>query len=152
MRPRRLAILGFGKLGRACCEAILASEDLRLAGIVRRPEHLEAPLPSALRDVPVAGDIEELDAVDATLLCLPPQLVTANAHDLLQHGMPVVECAALEGDAFRTHEERLDRLAQRRHVAAVLGAGWDPGAHTVLNGLFALLIPRGHTDCTDRPA
>jgi diaminopimelate dehydrogenase len=78
-------------------------------------------------------------------------MVTAAAHDLIQHGLPTVECAALDREVFGSHKERLDRLAQRQHVAAVLGAGWDPGALTLLRGLFALLVPKGHTDVTNRP-
>lgn len=151
MRPRRLAVIGLGRLGRACAEAIVAAEHLRLAGVVRRAERLDVSLPGAFRDVPVAADIAELDAVDAALLCVPSQLVTAAVHDLIQHGLSTVECAALDGEVFRSHKERLDRLAQRHHVAAVLGAGWDPGALTLLRGLFALLVPKGHTDLTDRP-
>jgi diaminopimelate dehydrogenase len=143
--------MGFGRLGHACAEAIVAAQDLRLAGLVRRAESLGAALPAMFRDVSVTADIAELTAVDAALLCLPPQMVTAAAHDLLQHGMPAVECAALDGEVFRSHKERLDRLAQRQHVAAVLGAGWNPGALSLFRGLFALLIPKGHTDTTDRP-
>jgi len=38
-----LAIIGFGRLGKACVEAIAATEDLAVAGIVRRPESLNQP-------------------------------------------------------------------------------------------------------------
>jgi diaminopimelate dehydrogenase len=151
MRPRRLAVVGFGKLGRACAEAIVATEDLRLAGVVRRAERLDAALPSGLEDVQATVDIGDLDAVDAALLCVPPQLVTTTAHDLLQHRIPVVECAVLQGENVRVRKERLHRLAQRHHVTAVLGAGWDPGALSLLRGLFTLLVPKGHTGTTDRP-
>lgn len=151
MRPRRLAVIGLGKLGRACGEAIVAAEDLRLAGLVRRPESLNSALPEALKDVAVTAVLEELDAVDAALLCLPPELVTTTAHDLLQHKMPVIECAVLHGEDPRVRQERLHRLAQRHHVAAVLGAGWDPGALSLFRGLFAVLVPKGHTDVSDRP-
>jgi hypothetical protein len=143
MRPRRLAVIGFGRLGRACAEAIMATDDLRLAGLVRRAGSLAAPLPAALQEVPVSADIEELDAVDAALLCLPPQLTAATAHDLLQHRLPIVECAALDEKVAKEARERLDRLAQRHHVPAVLGAGWDPGALTLLRGLFSYGIIYG---------
>jgi diaminopimelate dehydrogenase len=107
-------VIGFGRLGRACAEAIATSDDLRLAGFVRRAERLGASLPM-FREVPVSADVAELDAVDAALLCLPSPMVTATAHDLLQHGLPTVECAALDGAVFRRRKERLDRLAQRQH-------------------------------------
>jgi diaminopimelate dehydrogenase len=144
-------VIGFGRLGRACAEAVVTSDDFRLAGLVRRAERLGAPLPTLLRDMPVSADVAELNAVDAALLCLPSPMVTTAAHDSLQHGLPTVECAALDGAVFRRHKERLDRLAQRQHVAAVLGAGWNPGALSLLRALFALLIPKGHTEATDRP-
>lgn len=51
---RPLAIIGFGRLGKACGEAIAASEDLAVAGLVRRPESLNRPLPERLRGVAVA--------------------------------------------------------------------------------------------------
>ena len=151
MRPRRLAVIGLGKLGRACAEAIVATDDLRIAGVVRRAQRLDEALTSEFGDVPVTADIGELDAVDAALLCLPPRLVTTTAHDLLQHRIPVIECAVLQGEDLRVRKERLHRLAQRHHIAAVLGAGWDPGALTLLRDLFALLVPKGHTDVTNRP-
>jgi diaminopimelate dehydrogenase len=105
-------VIGFGRLGRACAEAIATSDDLRLAGFVRRAERLGASLPTMFREVPVSADVAELDAVDAALLCLPSPMVTATAHDLR---LPTVECAALDGAVFRRHKERLDRLAQRQH-------------------------------------
>jgi diaminopimelate dehydrogenase len=151
MRPRRLAVVGFGRLGRACAEAVLATQDLRLAGLVRRAASLGAPLPPAFRAVRVASGVEDLRAVDTVLLCLPPQLVAGAAHDLLQHRLAIVECARLGAEDFRAQQERLDHLARRHHVAAVLGAGWDPGALPLLRDLFALLIPKGHTETSDRP-
>jgi diaminopimelate dehydrogenase len=144
-------VIGFGRLGRACAEAIVSTEDFRLAGLIRRAGNLGETLPAMFENVPVKTGIEELDVVDAALLCLPAQLVTTTVHDLLQHRVPIVECAMIHGEAFRAHKERLHRLAQRHHVAAVLGAGWDPGALSLFRGLFALLVPKGHTDTTDRP-
>jgi diaminopimelate dehydrogenase len=99
MRPRRLAVIGLGKLGRACAEAIVATNHLRLAGLVRRAERLDMGLPTGFGDVPVTAEISELDAVDAVLLCLPPQFVTTTAHDLLQQRIPIMECAKIRGEA-----------------------------------------------------
>ena len=48
---RRLGVIGLGRLGKASGEAIVATEDLAVAGIVRRPESLNQPLPAALRGV-----------------------------------------------------------------------------------------------------
>ena len=72
---RRVAVIGLGRLGKACGGAIGASE----AGscrIVRRPKNLSPPLPQTLRDVPIARHTSELGTFDLALICLPtPPLV-----------------------------------------------------------------------------
>jgi hypothetical protein len=76
---RRLAIIGLGRVGKACGEAIAASEDLSVAGIVRRPQSRHQPLPPSLREAPVALHASELADIDAALICLPAALVRAAA-------------------------------------------------------------------------
>lgn len=151
MRALRLAVVGFGKLGRACIRAISKDEQATLAGVVRQREHVEQQPPRGFETVPVAGHITELGRVDAALICVPTAHVLAVAHDLLQKGIPIVECATLHGEAFQKHKAELDKSATRHKVSAVVGAGWDPGALSVFRNLFALLTPRGHTEITRRP-
>ena len=86
---RRLAIIGLGRLGKACGEAIVATEDLAVAGIVRRPKSLNQPLPETLRGVAVAPHASELGSFDAALICLPTAVVLEAATDLLQTVSPL---------------------------------------------------------------
>ena len=148
---RRLAIIGFGRLGRACGEAIAASADLAVAGLVRRPESLNRPLPEALCDAAVVPHASELSSFDAALICLPTAVALAAAKDLLQHRIPIVEAAAVPSAAYQSYKRELDRVAFRHKVAAVIGAGWEPGMLSVFRGLFAVLCPKGHSDMRDRP-
>lgn len=147
----RLAVLGFGRLGRACGEAIFASTDLMLAGIVRRPERLDETLPGAFRAVPVVSHVGELQDVTGALVCLPAEQVAGAAHDLLQHRIPLVECAELHDQVFRLHKDNIQRMAWHHRVPTVVGAGWDPGALSLFRGLFALLTPKGYTETRSRP-
>lgn len=149
MKRLRLAIIGFGKLGKACIQAIEADDQVELAGLVRR--YPAQSLPPAFRDIPCVAHISELARVDAALICVPTEYVAGVAHDLLQHGIPIVECASLHGNAFEDHFHEIDRIASRHKVAAVVGAGWDPGALSLFRSLFALLTPNGHTEITHRP-
>lgn len=151
MKVLHLAVVGFGKLGRACIRAINEDEQSVLAGVVRRREHLAQKLPAGFEHIPVAGHITELEHVDVALVCVPGESVMGVAHDLLQGGTPLVECAKLHGKPFQAHKNELDRLATRYKIAAIAGAGWDPGMLSVLRNLFALLTPKGHTDITHRP-
>jgi diaminopimelate dehydrogenase len=147
----RLAVIGFGQLGRACIQAINEDEQSQLAGVVRRHDVITQKLPKGFETIPVAGHISELGHVDAALICVPVEAVVGIAHDLLQAGIPVVECANLHGEAFQAHKSELDRYANHFRVPAIVGAGWDPGMLSVFRDLFALLIPKGHTDITHRP-
>lgn len=149
MKRLRLAIIGFGKLGKACIQAIETDDQVELTGIVRR--YPAQSLPPAFKDIPCVAHISELAQVDAALICVPSEYVAGAAHDLLQHGIPIVECASLHGDAFEDHFHEIDRIASRHKVAAVVGAGWDPGALSLFRSLFALLTPNGHTEITHRP-
>jgi diaminopimelate dehydrogenase len=151
MKRRRVAIVGFGKLGKACAYALQQDEGLVPAGIVRRPESLKEKLPAAFGNIPVVAHVSELQAVDAALVCVPAEHVAGVAHDLMQRKIPIVECAVFHDEAWRHHKDDLDRIAKRYRVPAVVGAGWDPGAMSLLRSLFALLIPKGATEMTHRP-
>jgi diaminopimelate dehydrogenase len=151
VRRLRLAVVGFGRVGTACAETILGAPDLELAGVVRPPEEAALPLPDALALAPSVAHISELARVDAALVCVPTEQVLGVAHDLLQHGVPIVECANLEGDALRALWDEIERMAHHHRVAAMVGAGWNSGAVSSLERLFDLLIPKGHTSVTNRP-
>jgi diaminopimelate dehydrogenase len=147
MRPRRLAVVGWGRLGRACAAALHDAADLALAGVVRRAQRLGEP-GGPPRGVACVAHVSELGAIDAALLCVPSEAATGAARELLQARMPLVECARFDGEALRRHHDEIVHLAQRHRVAAVVGAGWDPGLLAQLRSLFELLIPRGDTRVT----
>lgn len=112
---------------------------------MRRPERLGTPLPKEISGVPVVTHAGALRDVGVALLCLPPAAVCGAAHDLLQHCVPIVECAALHGAEFSAHADALRRIALHYRTPAIVGAGWDPGMLSLLRGMLALLAPKGHT-------
>lgn len=146
MKRLQVAVIGFGKVGRACASAILADEQLALAGIVRRRESLSEHRTPPFANIPVVAHASDLGRIDAALLCVPTVEVLAAARELLQHRIPVVECATLHGDALQQHHEELNRSAVHHKVSVIVGAGWDPGALSLFRALFALLTPKGHTE------
>ncbi|MBI1921201.1 MAG: diaminopimelate dehydrogenase [Geobacter sp.] len=146
MKRLRVAIVGFGKLGKACAEAVRDDEQLFLAGIVRRPESLGEKLPSNMEQVPIVPHTSELGEVGVALVCVPTTEALVVARDLLQHRISIVECATLHGKALQEHKEELNRLATHHNVPAIVGAGWDPGALSLFRAIFDLLIPGGQTE------
>ncbi|MES2370225.1 Gfo/Idh/MocA family oxidoreductase [Thiobacillus thioparus] len=142
MKKIRLAIIGLGRLGRKCAEAIAADRTAELAGVVRRPERAE----EAWLKAPSVTHVSELDYVDAALICVPVDAVMGVAQALLQSRIPVVECARLHGESFLGHKAEIHRDALRHKLPAIVGAGCDPGALSLFRSQFAQLAPRGHTE------
>jgi diaminopimelate dehydrogenase len=144
--------VGFGRVGKACAEALVESKDLVLAVIVRRLDHLAQAVPDAFSKIPLVSHAAQVQQVDGALLCVPMAQVLDTAHDCLQHGIPIIESSVLHGEAFQAHREAIHRLAVRYDVPAVVGAGWDPGALSIVRSLFALLAPEGEIETRHRVA
>ena len=151
--PERLqvAVVGPGKLGRACALVLLDDPDLALAGVVERPG-FPGFLRGRLQNTVRVTHIRDLPEVDLALVCVPPLEVGAVAHDLLQSRIPMVECARLEGVALQAHYHALEEQAHRYRVTVVYGAGWNPGVLPLMNSAFHVLIPRGRTVAHRHPA
>ena len=148
MSKQRVAIIGLGRLGRACAEALIDDSELALAGVVVHPgqcSSLPAALPGRLHSFPSVAHISELEGVGAALVCVPANAVLGVARELLQARIAVVECASFEGHALKAHHAALNEVAENHRVAAVVGAGWDPGVLPLLRNAFEMLIPRGQT-------
>ena len=144
MSKLQVAVIGLGQLGRACAQALLDDAELGLAGIVQ-PGGLAAPGNGRWQRIPVAAHVRDLERVGAALVCVPTDAVLAVARELLQARIPIVECACFEGQALRKHHAALDEAALHHRVAAVVGAGWDPGVLPLLRSAFEMLIPHGQT-------
>lgn len=142
MKKTRLAIIGLGNLGRKCVEALVSDQETVLVGVVRRPGGTPVPW----LKVPAVTHISELNEVDVALVCVPADEVMGTAKELLQSRIPVVECARIHGKAFLEHKSEIHRVALHHKVAAVVGAGCDPGALSLFRSQFALMVPRGQTE------
>ena len=151
MKRTRVCIVGFGRLGRACAEAVGECAELELAGVVRRPGSPQAPH-ARLAQARIVAHVRDLERVEVALLCVPASDSEARARELIQQGFAVVECAQIEADRRAAYHDALADFALRHRARAMLGAGWDPGVLTLVRGAFEMLIPRGHTQFTRRPA
>ena len=150
-KPIRLAIVGVGRLGRACVEAIRLTHDVVVAAFVRRPTSGLVGLPDDLRHIPVVTRLGQTHDVDGALICVPTNAVADAASDLLGRRVPIVECATVHGETFHAHKEAIRKLAIRHKTPAIVGAGWDPGALSVFRSWLALLTPGGATETMHRP-
>lgn len=138
---KRIAIVGYGNIGRYTVDAVLASPDFEIAGIVRRDPSVRADIPVG---IPVVGSIKELENVDVAILATPTRCVEQYASEILAMGINTV-------DSFDIHTQipalrkRLDEAAKAGNAVSVLSAGWDPGSDSVVRALLEAVAPEGIT-------
>ena len=138
----RVAIVGYGNIGRFALEAVQAAPDMECAGVVRRSGNADG-IPE-LRDIRVVSDISGLGKVDVAILATPSRKVRENAVKYLRMGISTV-------DSFDIHTEipslrsALAPVARENGAVSVISAGWDPGSDSVVRALLLGLAPKGIT-------
>ena len=136
----RVAIVGYGNIGRYALQALQEAPDMEIAGIVRR--HGDENRPSELADYAVVRDIKELGQVDVAILATPTRSVEAYAKPLLAQGINTV-------DSFDIHSQivdlrrSLDAVAKQGGAVSIISAGWDPGSDSIVRTLMESLAPKG---------
>ena len=70
MAKVKVAVVGYGNIGKYSLQAVKAAEDLELVGVVRRKESLGKKCPE-LEDVKVVSNIDELGKIDVAILAVP---------------------------------------------------------------------------------
>ncbi len=142
MEPRkRVAVIGYGNVGRHAVEAVNKASDLELAGIV---ELSDSVLNNKKIPGPVVKDIKDLPEVQAAVICLPSRQIPPAAAELLAAGMYTVDCFDIHGEIV-DYKNELNVLACKNETAAVLAAGWDPGTDSMIRSIFEFMAPAGIT-------
>lgn len=140
----RIAVVGYGNIGKYAVQAVEAAPDLELAGVVRR-QVKEDELPPELQNVKVVEDITKLDQVDAALLCVPTRSVPAKAQEIVELGINTVDSFDLHGESLVQYRREIGVKAKERGAVSVISAGWDPGTDSVVRALVEVMAPRGIT-------
>ncbi len=138
----RVAIVGYGNVGKYTLEAIQAAPDMELVGVVRRST--AGAQPPELAGVKIVSDIRELDGVQGALLCTPTRSVPAFAEEILAQGIHTVDSYDIHGE-LADLRKRLDGVAKQGGAVAVISAGWDPGTDSMLRGMLEFMAPKGLT-------
>ena len=139
----KVAIVGYGNLGRGVTLAVHKAKDMECVGIFTRRD------PSLLKpavDYPVYS-IDKLNnfkgEVDVLLLCGGSATDLPNTTaELLKHFNTV--------DSFDTHAkipeyyEKLDKVAKENGTLSAISIGWDPGVFSIARMLFGAVLPDGN--------
>ncbi|MDR1880548.1 MAG: diaminopimelate dehydrogenase [Tannerellaceae bacterium] len=141
MKKIRAAIVGYGNIGKYVLEAILASPDFEVGGIIRRnPEDV----PAELTPYPVVDSIRKLEYIDVAILATPTRSVEQQAKEILSLGINTVDSFDIHGEIVALRRS-LDEVAKANWSVAVVSAGWDPGSDSLVRALLEAMIPKGIT-------
>ena len=143
MSHLRIAVVGYGNIGKAAVEAVNAAPDMELAGVVRR--EVPATLPAELAGVAVVDDVSKLGKVDVALLCGPTRSIPEVAPQYLRKGIATVDSFDIHGEKLWELRQTLDAVAKEHNTVAVIASGWDPGSDSVLRALLLAMAPKGIT-------
>ena len=135
----RIAVVGYGRVGKWVVETAKKTPNVEIAGIVtRRPE--EVSKRAGHRVVP---NIEELEA-DVAVICTETETLFDLTPKILKLGCNTVDSFDLHPRALEYHR-LIDGAAKKNMRVALYGIGWDPGLFSRARLLFEELIPEGTT-------
>ena len=136
----RVAVVGYGNIGKYTLDALQESPDMEVVGIVRRKGAENCP--RELDGYTVVKDITELKDVQVAILATPTRSVEQYAKQCLALGINTV-------DSFDIHTQivslrrSLDAAAKAGGAVSIISAGWDPGSDSVVRTLMEGLAPKG---------
>ena len=142
MEKIKVAIVGYGNIGKYSLEAVEAAPDMECAGVVRR-NGSAAGFPE-LAGYKVVSDIRELGHVDVAILATPSRKVKENAEKYLAMGINTVDSFDIHTDICALRAA-LGPLAEANGAVSVISAGWDPGSDSIVRALLQGLAPKGVT-------
>lgn len=122
----KVAILGYGNIGRAAEEAVKAASDMELAGIYHHNDCLDC-----------------IDA-DVVLVATPTREVQKFATVLAARGICTVDSFDIHGQIWSLREA-MDAVCTANKTVSILSAGWDPGTDSMIRALLMAMAPKGLT-------
>ena len=140
MKKIRAAVVGYGNIGKFTIEALEASADFEIAGVVRRKGAEGKPAELAAYDV--VKDIKELKDVDVAILATPTRSCEEYAKQILPLGINTVDSFDIHTN-IRGYRERLMEVNKQTGTVSVIAAGWDPGSDSIVRTLMQSLAPKG---------
>ncbi len=138
----KLAIYGYGNLGRGVESATLQHEDAELVAVFTRraPETVKTISGAPVYSADQIGDFA--DKIDVLILC------GGSATDLPEMTPALAERFHVV-DSFDTHARipehfaRVDRAAKESGHTALISAGWDPGLFSLARLYAESVLPAG---------
>ncbi|HHT22236.1 MAG TPA: diaminopimelate dehydrogenase [Bacteroidales bacterium] len=144
MTKIRVAVVGYGNIGKSVIEAVDAAPDFELVGLVRRSAIMSEEEAKELYGIKVVDDIKKLDDVQVAILCAPTRVVPDMAKEILAMGIHTVDSYDIHGGIWDL-KQALNPVAVKNKAVSIISAGWDPGSDSVIRALLEAIAPKGIT-------
>lgn len=146
MEKIKVAIIGWGNVGRFCKQAVERAPDMQLVGVVRRPQSIGKDI-AELEGLSVVTDVGELGAVDVALVSIPSREAPDKVKEMILKGIPTVDSFDVHDQILAT-KKALNQLAVQHRTVSIFGAGWDPGTDSAVRTILKVIAPVGKTTTT----
>lgn len=141
MNRTRVAIIGYGNIGKYVLDAVLSSPDFEVGGIVRRNPN---DIPEELKKYQIVASIKELKDIAVAILCTPTRSVESHAKECLELNINTVDSYDIHGGIVDLRRS-LDQVAKQHSSTSIISAGWDPGTDSMIRSMFEFMAPKGIT-------
>lgn len=139
----KACVVGYGNIGKSVVEAINASGDFKLVGIIRRS--VGGEVSAELANIPIVDDVKKLtEKPDVAILCSPSRSIPQVAPIYLSQGINTVDSYDIHQTIFEV-KQSLGEVAVKNNAVSIVAAGWDPGSDSVVRALMESCAPKGIT-------
>ena len=145
MEKIRIAVVGFGNVGKLAIQAVEDDPEMELAGIVEIDNNYYHTAQKTYPDYSVVTNLNQIEHVDVAILCFASLSIPAYASSLLEDGINTVDSYDLHGDKFIQLKETLHAASIKGNSVSISAAGWDPGTDSLIRSIFEIVSPKGIT-------
>lgn len=143
----KVAIVGFGNVGKCAYEAVMNAPDMELRCIIEPSEATAANIPPHLKSIHETDgttfkNICAHGDIDVAILCSPSRLCPDIAEKLLGMGICTADTYDIHTNTWEV-KCRLDEAAKKNGKSCIISAGWDPGSDSVIRAIMEAMAPRG---------
>ena len=117
----RIAIVGYGNVGKFAVEATQAAPDMELVGVVQQPFSESSRRLLAARGIPMVNSLQELTGVQVALLSRRLAYSDVGSGSALSMGINTVDCYDIHDQLAELRLE-LQEVAMTNHAVAVVSA------------------------------
>lgn len=139
----KIAVLGYGNLGRGIESGVLQNQDMELVGVFTRRDPSDVKTMTGV-NVYSVNDIEKFkDQIDVLVIC------GGSATDLPKQTPEYAKYFNVI-DSFDTHARvpehfaNVDKAAKESGHTALISCGWDPGMFSLMRLYGSAILPEGN--------